>query len=278
MRTVKIDKDLLIPAGRHTLSPREVGQRQRERLIRAMVLCASEQGYSETTIADVVRVARTSRSAFYEHFADKEACFVAAYAQMTSAFIKASLQAAARVDTWEQMLEAGILTYFRFMAENPEVAVSTVVEIHSAGRAGLKARNRALRQWMGTIEGVALLARREGVPIPELGEVGCAAIVLAAEAYVHEYARRNRVRKVEEKASDVLALARTLFQHGVGAPGEIAPASPSAVRVGRVPATGGPRDEAPAVARDGGADGRGDARAGDSASDGKASVDGASVA
>src|SRR5204862_8246462 len=127
-------KDLLIPAGRHTLSPREVGQRQRERLIRAMVLCTSEQGYSETTIADVVRVARTSRSAFYEHFADKEACFVAAYAQMTSAFIKASLQAAARVDSWEQMLEAGIVTYFRFMAEHPEVAVATVVEIHSAGR------------------------------------------------------------------------------------------------------------------------------------------------
>jgi len=242
-----------------------------------MVLCASEQGYSETTIADVVRVARTSRSAFYEHFADKEACFVAAYAQMTSAFIKASLQAAARVDSWEEMLEAGIVTYFRFMAEHPEVAVATVVEIHSAGRAGLKARNRALRQWMGTIEGVALLARREGVAIPELGEVGCAAIVLAAEAYVHEYARRNRVRKVEEKAPDVLALARTLFKHGVGATGEIAPASPSAVRVRRSPSGDGDRGDASAdAARDGATDGRDRARDGE-ASDREASADGASV-
>jgi len=236
VRTVKIDQDLLIPAGRHTLSPREVGQRQRERLIRAMVLCASEQGYAETTIADVVRVARTSRSAFYEHFADKEACFLAAYAQMTGAFIKASLEAADRVPAWEEKLEAGILTYFRYMAEHPEVAVSTVVEIHSAGRAGLKARNRALRQWMGTIEGVAVLGRREGVQIPELGEVGCAAIVLASEAYVQEYARRNRVRKVQEKAADVLALARTLFKHGVGAEDEIAPASPSAVPLERASA------------------------------------------
>jgi len=240
-----------------------------------MVLCTSEQGYSETTIADVVRVARTSRSAFYEHFADKEACFVAAYAQMTSAFIKASLQAAARVDTWEQMLEAGILTYFRFMAEHPEVAVSTVVEIHSAGRAGLKARTRALRQWMGTIEGVAVLARREGVQIPELGEVGCAAIVLAAEAYVHEYARRNRLRKVEEKAPEVLALARTLFKHGVAAAGEIAPASSSAMRVDRLPSADGHHDQARADGA--GADGRDGARAGDSASGGTASADGASV-
>ena len=178
-------------------------------------------------------MARTSRSAFYEHFADKEACFLAAYAQMTGAFIKASLEAADRVPAWEEKLEAGIVTYFRFMADHPEVAISTVVEIHSAGRAGLKARNRALRMWMGTIEGVALLGRREGVQIPELGEVGCAAIVLAAEAYVQEYARRNRVRKVQEKAADVLALARTLFKHGVAAADEIAPASPSAVPVDR---------------------------------------------
>jgi AcrR family transcriptional regulator len=243
-----------------------------------MVLCTSEQGYSETTIGDVVRVARTSRSAFYEHFTDKEACFLAAYAQMTGAFIKASLDAAARVDSWERMLEAGILTYFRFMAEHPEVAVSTVVEIHSAGRAGLKARNRALRQWMGTIEGVALLARREGVQIPELGEAGCAAIVLTAEAYVHEYARRNRVRKVQEKAPDVLALARTLFEHGVSAAGEIAPASPSAVPVGRLPSADDPRDEAPADgARDASVDGRDGGRAGDSASDEAASADGASL-
>ena len=145
MRTVKIDQDLLIPAGRHTLSPREVGQRQRERLIRAMVLCTSEQGYSETTIADVVRVARTSRSAFYEHFADKEECFLAAYEQMTAAFIEASLQAAAGASGWQAKLDAGILTYFRFMAEHPEVAISTVVEIHSAGRRALEARSRALR-------------------------------------------------------------------------------------------------------------------------------------
>ena len=209
-----------------------------------MVLCTSEQGYSETTIADVVRVARTSRSAFYEHFADKEACFLAAYAQMTGAFIKASLEAADRVPGWEEKLEAGIVTYFRYMAEHPEVAISTVVEIHSAGRAGLKARNRALRQWMGTIEGAAVLGRREGVHIPELGEVGCAAIVLASEAYVQEYARRNRVRKVHEKAADVLALARTLFKHGVAAADEIAPASPSAVPVDRASARAVPVDGA----------------------------------
>jgi AcrR family transcriptional regulator len=217
--TVKIDDDLLIPAGRHTLTPDEVSQRQRERLLRAIVGCASEQGYSATTIADVVRVARTSRSAFYEHFADKEDCFLAAYEQMTAAFITASLEAAADAGGWRERLDAGILTYFRFMAEHPEVAVATVVEIHSAGRRALDARERALERWMRTIQGLPVLARREGVKLPELSEVACAAIVLTAEASVHDYARRGRVARVQERAPAVQALARALFEHGLAAPG-----------------------------------------------------------
>jgi AcrR family transcriptional regulator len=218
VKTVKIDADLLIPAGRHTLSPDEVSERQRERLLRAMVSCTSERGYADTTIADVVRVARTSRSAFYEHFADKEDCFLAAYAQMTAAFIGASLEAAARVSGWQAKLDAGILTYFRFMAEHPEVAISTVVEIHGAGRRALDARGRALKSWMRTIEGLPVLARREGVRLPELDQAAYAAIVLTAEAYVHDYARRGAVKRVQEKAPAVQALARALFEHGVPTP------------------------------------------------------------
>jgi AcrR family transcriptional regulator len=215
MDTVKIDDELLIPAGRHTLTPDEVKQRQRERLLRAIVSCTSEQGYSDTRIADVVRVARTSRSAFYEHFADKEDCFLAAYQQMTAAFINSSLEAAASVSGWREKLDAGILTYFRFMAEHPEVAVATVVEIHSAGRRALEARGRALKQWMRTIEGLAILARREGVKLPELSEVAYTAIILTAEASVHEYARGGRVERVQERAPAVQALARGLFEHGL---------------------------------------------------------------
>jgi AcrR family transcriptional regulator len=215
--SVEIDSDLLIPAGRHTLAPQEVSQRQRERLLRAMASCVSAQGYADTTIADVVRVARTSRSAFYEHFADKEDCFLAAYRQMTGAFINAALDAAAEVDGWRAKLDAGILTYFRFMAEHPEVAVSTVVEIHSAGRRGLEARAHALAQWRRTIEGLATLAGREGVQLPELSEVACTAVLLAAEASVHDYARRGCVERVQEQADAVLALARVLVERGAPA-------------------------------------------------------------
>ena len=37
------------------------------------------RGYRDTTVADVVRLARTSRRNFYEHFVDRDACFLALF-------------------------------------------------------------------------------------------------------------------------------------------------------------------------------------------------------
>jgi AcrR family transcriptional regulator len=201
--SVKIGDELLIPAGRHTLPPAEVRARQRERLLRAMGQCVSERGYVETTIADVVRVARTSRSVFYRHYSDKEQCFLETYRKMTKVRIRASLAAAEQESGWQDKLDAGIATYFRWMSEHPEVAVATVVEVHAAGR-----------EWMRTIQGVAAMAREAGVAI-ELPEADCAAIVVAAEAYVHEYALRGRVQHVAEQAPAIQALARTLFERRI---------------------------------------------------------------
>src|ERR1700751_2452131 len=218
MDSVKIDSDLLIPAGRHTLPPEEVSERQRERLLRAMASCASELGYQNTTVADVVRVAKTSRSAFYEQFADKQECFLEVYRRTTDAYINAAVEAAAAVATWREKLEAGISTYFQWMSDHPEVARSTIIEIHEAGREGLAERGKALKQWMRTIEGVAILARRAGEDLPELDEVAFSAIVLASEAYVHDYARRGCVASVEETAPAVIALAGVLFEPAVAVP------------------------------------------------------------
>jgi AcrR family transcriptional regulator len=215
MDDVKIADELLIPAGRHTLAPEEVSARQRERLMRAMGQCVDERGYVETTIADVVRVARTSRTVFYRHFADKEECFLATYAEMTRARIGASLAAAAAVESWREKLEAGIGAYFRWMAAHPEVAVTSVVEVHRAGRKALAVRSRALADWARTLEGVAVLAREEGHAV-EVDEASCMAILLTAEAYVHEYARTGRLDLVIEKEPAVQSLAAVLFGQGTG--------------------------------------------------------------
>ena len=54
-----------------------VRKSQRDRLFAAMVASATERGYEATSIADLITVSGVSRTSFYEHFSDKQDCFVA---------------------------------------------------------------------------------------------------------------------------------------------------------------------------------------------------------
>ena len=65
-------------------------RRPPRRILGGMVAAVAERGYAATTITDVVRHARVSRRTFYEHFADKEACFLAAYDAVSDAMLARS--------------------------------------------------------------------------------------------------------------------------------------------------------------------------------------------
>ena len=67
----------MLRPGRGT-PPEEAERNQRERLFAAMVATVAENGYEATTVADLVKLSGVSRSAFYRHFEDKQACFLAA--------------------------------------------------------------------------------------------------------------------------------------------------------------------------------------------------------
>lgn len=65
-----------LPKGRHKLSRQQVAASQRRRLLQAMVELGAERGFASLTLADIVGRARVARSTFYEHFADKQQCFL----------------------------------------------------------------------------------------------------------------------------------------------------------------------------------------------------------
>ena len=67
----------------------------RRRLLEGMAAAIRECGYRDTTVADVVRHARTSRRTFYEHFPSKQACFIALLREANAAMVR---QIAAAVD------------------------------------------------------------------------------------------------------------------------------------------------------------------------------------
>jgi AcrR family transcriptional regulator len=68
-----------LPRGPHSLSRAEVSANQRGRMIDATIEVVGEKGYAELTVADIIKRAGVSRRAFYEHFSNREACFLATY-------------------------------------------------------------------------------------------------------------------------------------------------------------------------------------------------------
>lgn len=114
----------------------------RERLIAAMAQSIEEKGYRQTFVGDVVRIARTSRRSYYQHFKDREACFLAV-------FDEANADAIARIATtvqperpWEEQVDAALGSYLDVVAARPRLWQSFARELPALGQEGA-ARQRA---------------------------------------------------------------------------------------------------------------------------------------
>src|SRR5947199_4670753 len=127
-----------LPRGRHGLSREDVARSQRERLLRAMAEAVSELGYANTPVADVLRRAGVSRETFYEQFANKEECFLAAYDASATTLLNA--MAAERVSeppprSLGERLERALARYLQALAREPALARTFLVEVYAAGSA-----------------------------------------------------------------------------------------------------------------------------------------------
>jgi AcrR family transcriptional regulator len=78
---------------------------QRERLLNGMARAVARRGYAEATVAEAIANAGVSRSTFYEHFADKEECFLAAFRELAPV-LAGELIEAVRDVPWQQKQRA----------------------------------------------------------------------------------------------------------------------------------------------------------------------------
>ena len=107
----------------------------RRRLLDALAASIAEDGYRKTTVADIVRRARTSRRTFYEHFSDKEACFVALLADANAAMIR---QISAAVDPkapWDVQVRQAVGAWIAAAESAPALTVSWIRDLPSLGAA-----------------------------------------------------------------------------------------------------------------------------------------------
>ena len=151
-----------LPPGRHGLPREFVTHNQRERLIAGIAEAIAENGYAGTTIAHVTQHAAVSRRTFYEHFASKDECFVAAYDTVMAELRECVSGAFEEEADWPHAARAGIAAMLRFLAAEPNLARLSMVEALVAGPVVVERYDAAIQSFVPYFQG-----GREGRP-PEV--------------------------------------------------------------------------------------------------------------
>lgn len=123
-------------AGVDPATPADADERQppfRQRLTEGLAASIRERGYRETTVADIVRHARTSRRTFYAEFPNKDECYLALlYA--TNQIMRRQIEAAVDPTApWRQQVRQAVDAYVGAVASEPEIMLSWIRELPSLG-------------------------------------------------------------------------------------------------------------------------------------------------
>src|SRR6185312_16330147 len=137
-----------LPPGRHGLPREFVAHNQRERLIAGLAEAIAENGYSGTTIAHITRHAAVSRRTFYEHFASKDECFVAAYDTVMAELRERVGRAFEEEEDWPHAVKAGIGAMLHFLAAEPNLARLCMVEALVAGPVVVERYDSAIQSFV----------------------------------------------------------------------------------------------------------------------------------
>jgi AcrR family transcriptional regulator len=185
-----------LPPGRGTTAA-EAEQNHRERLYGAMVANVAEKGYEATTILDLVEVSGVSRSAFYKHFSDKQACFLAAI----EALVEPALETAA-----EQLLPGGEpqspeLTKTAFedlikrIATQPAAATMCIVEVYAGGPEAVALLDRMTDSVEKLASPILVAMGREGMPSEMVR-----ALIGGVQKAMHKHLYRGEPERLVELA------------------------------------------------------------------------------
>lgn len=176
------------PSGVRKLPSDLVSAVQRERLIAAMLRASSELGYRETNVQEVIERAGVSRPTFYEHFSNKEDCFLTAF-DVTAARLRERVGTAAEKggDSLRNHLRFGLETVLHFAGTEPEAARTLIVEARAASADAVMRRDELLDHFADCIDTKA----QELLPdAPAYSPITAAGMVGGVEALL--YSRLNK--------------------------------------------------------------------------------------
>jgi len=172
------------PSRRTAAAPERAGQQQR--LIDAMVALCAESGYLSVSVADVSTRAGVSSKTFYEIFADKEDCLLAAY-RSSAAHLLANVEPVAEQGDWRVAAGAALDRLLRAVRDEPAAARLLLVEALAGGGRVRAERDRTLEVFEQRAQQFLDSAQRDGkmLDLPASAVIGAVRSIASRELRTH---------------------------------------------------------------------------------------------
>ena len=192
-----------LPRGPHALTREQVRASQRGRLIVAMGDLVGQDGYAATTVADILALAGVSRKAFYQHFANKQECFLAAYDAIAAEGRREISRAYDAAADPAEGAQLAIAKLFERAIENPGNVRLALVEAGVVGQAGIERRERLMSEYEGLLRDMLGLPPGPGtVPNPVLR-----GIVGGLNGVLHAHVHSGKLEQLRELVPDMVGWA-----------------------------------------------------------------------
>jgi AcrR family transcriptional regulator len=151
-RTSSISDHVEPPSSHRDHGRESVSEIQRARMLSAMVEVATERGVGNASVAHVVGRSGVSRRTFYEIFADREDCFLAAFDEAVARIEDEIARAYERPGSWQTKLRAALTSLLELLEDEPAIGRLVIVESLGAGPRALEHRARTLARVIAAID------------------------------------------------------------------------------------------------------------------------------
>jgi AcrR family transcriptional regulator len=211
------------PSGIRSLPSDLVKAVQRERLLAATLRAAAELGYGELSVQDVLDRAGVSRPTFYEHFENKEDAFLAAL-DAAGSRLRERLEAAASESAggWRERLRLVLEELLRFVREEPDAAMTLVVDARAASPTALRKRDELLEHFATCLDTQV----RDSLPDATPSAVSAAGIVGGIESLLYSRLYRGDGGDVESLLPSLMYFAVLPYEGHEVASEEMTAAAP----------------------------------------------------
>jgi AcrR family transcriptional regulator len=189
-----------LPPGRGAMTPEEVARHQRGRLQAAMVEAVKLHGYADTTLRELLGLAGVSKAAFYQHFSDKQECFLATFDEIMEEVGSRVGEAYRHPGDLREKLATALSVFMVTAAEEPAAGSLVAVESLTLGRAGVEHRERA----SAAFEAMIAASFDPSPSIPPVSPLTIRAIVAGIRGIAYRRLRTGRQAELPDLVDELV--------------------------------------------------------------------------